>query len=514
MATKRKEKEPEQSYSIKEKPEQVYCKLEIPTHVSEVQVNFNVFELVKLEPFKPVLDSDIDIHVHTHVVDSLFPVEHIDIPDVQYPCTDLDLNDSLEDAVDDLEIGKKIFNEQKQVYSELEIPNTLPDLPIHSNSCDLMRTDSIGFMTDTDTNLIDHSKIFDSVSAIEPIGLKVVLNGHDCRDEILNDNSLELTFDSVDDGYINIDFEVETVQSDNSIELGLNFDLTQFSENFECDCESGSCPICIEIDYVLQTDSKRITDVINCEFDDHAAELNENTGADTKEIMINEGECTATSLTEPEISIPVSHTQQLPVEGKLLMEQFAGRRKKKHLVLDDMAMGLIGEAKKWCWKKKGGSRAKDQKQLLRPHAVTSTQHIQRVCTKEFHAVQPQSNRSRLVTVQYQLPPRGRSSSSSLRRSSTLHTMGPRTTKHTAQDGTEVESNRASITCLGSSTSSGGKAADGPGCTIQQLAAHGPQERSNNTRRMGSTGGVSSTGVQLGSSKEERRPAKMRGHTRV
>ncbi|KOM57577.1 hypothetical protein LR48_Vigan11g061000 [Vigna angularis] len=200
--------------------------------------------------------------------------EHIDILDVHYPCTDLDLYDSLEDAADDLEIGKKIFNERKQVYSEPEIPITLPDLPIHSNACDLLHTDSIGFMTETDTNLIDHSKIFDSVSAIEPIGINVVLNGHDCRDEILNDNSLELTFDSAIDAYVNIDAEL-------------------------------------------------ITDAINCEFDDEAAELNENAGVVIKEFMVDEGECIATALSEPEVSILVSHTQQLPVEGELLMQKFA-----------------------------------------------------------------------------------------------------------------------------------------------------------------------------------------------
>ncbi|KOM49712.1 hypothetical protein LR48_Vigan08g053900 [Vigna angularis] len=84
------------------------------------------------------------------------------------------------------------------------------------------------------------------------------------------------------------------------IELGMNFDLKQFSKNFECDCESGSCSICAEIDYVLQPDSKLITYAINCEFDDQAVELNENAGAVTKEFMIDEGECTATSWSEPE----------------------------------------------------------------------------------------------------------------------------------------------------------------------------------------------------------------------
>ncbi|XP_052728033.1 uncharacterized protein LOC128195051 isoform X1 [Vigna angularis] len=269
--------------------------------------------------------------VYTHVLDSLFPIEHIDIPDVNYPCTNLDLYDSLEDAADDLEIGKKIFNKQKQVYSEPEIPITLPDLPIHLNACDLLHIDSIRFMIETDTDLIDNSKIFYSVLAIEPIGINVVLNVHDCRDEILNDNSLELTFDSADDAYVNIDFEVETVQSDNFIEFGLNFYLTQFSENFECDCESGSCSICTKINFVMQPDSKVQTDATNCELD-LCAELKKARNAENIKATLWE-ERSAEKLGE--VSIPVSHTQQLPVEGELLMQQFAWRRKKKHLALDD-----------------------------------------------------------------------------------------------------------------------------------------------------------------------------------
>ncbi|XP_052735637.1 uncharacterized protein LOC128197582 [Vigna angularis] len=187
--------------------------------------------------------------------------------------------DSPEDAADNLEFGKKLLSEQKQVYSEPEIP-ILPDLPTHSNACDLTHTDSIGFMTDTDTNLIDHSKIFNSVSAIEPIS----------------------------ESSVNINFERKTVQSDDFTELGLNFDLAQFSENFECDCESGSCSICAEIDYALQPNSKFITDAINCEFDDKDAELKENAGADIKKLMITEEEYTAM------------------------------RRKKKHFVADDRAI--------------------------------------------------------------------------------------------------------------------------------------------------------------------------------
>ncbi|KOM37206.1 hypothetical protein LR48_Vigan03g058700 [Vigna angularis] len=76
----------------------------------------------------------------------------------------------------------------------------------------------------------------------------------------------------------------------------------------------------------FQPNSKFITDAINCEFDDKDAEFKKNAGADIKECMINEEEYTATSLSEPEIAIPVSHTQQMLVEGEILLKQIATRK--------------------------------------------------------------------------------------------------------------------------------------------------------------------------------------------
>ncbi|KOM35303.1 hypothetical protein LR48_Vigan02g145300 [Vigna angularis] len=197
----------------------------------------------------------------------------------------------LECAVDELEIHEKISTKQKHVYSE------------------------------TDTDLIDNSEVFDSVLVFETIDINVVLNEHDYSDEISIDNSFELNVDFVDNAYVNIDFETGILQSHNMIELEQNFDLTQFSENCECDCESGSCPICIEIDYVLQTDSEFITDVIDYEFDDNVTKVNENTGI-----------------------TPVSQTQQLLVDRRLLIlliQQLARRRSKKSLDLNERA--VLGE---------------------------------------------------------------------------------------------------------------------------------------------------------------------------
>ncbi|XP_052730138.1 uncharacterized protein LOC128195752 isoform X2 [Vigna angularis] len=245
----------------------------------------------------------------------------------------------LECAIDELEIHEKIYTEQKHVYSETEITSSLFDLLIHSIACDLLHNDSTGFRIETDIDLIDNSEVFDSVLVSETIGINVVLNEHAYTDEISIDNSFELNVDFVDDAYVNIDFETGILQSHNMIELEQNFDLTQFSENCECDCESGSCPICIEIDYVLQTDSKFITDVIDYEFDDQVTKVNENTGTDIEEIMIDEGKYTVISLITP-----VSQTQQLLVDRRLLIlliQQLARRRRKKSLDLSEKA--VLGE---------------------------------------------------------------------------------------------------------------------------------------------------------------------------
>ncbi|KOM51847.1 hypothetical protein LR48_Vigan09g050600 [Vigna angularis] len=220
---------------------QVDSKLELPICLGEMQTSFD--NLMHAEPEKPLPDILDVIPSCSEMLNLVFSVEHVDIPDVVYDvCTKL--NHSFDD-------------------------NIVPCI-------DLIDYVVVEPIAETDAFFIDHPKILDSVSTIEPIGINVVLNSnvHDCLDEILNDNSFELTFDSAEDAYVSIDFEIEIVQSENFIELGLNFDLTQFYENFKCDCESGSCSICTEINYVIQPELRVLANAPNFELD-CCAELKE-----------------------------------------------------------------------------------------------------------------------------------------------------------------------------------------------------------------------------------------------
>ncbi|KOM37612.1 hypothetical protein LR48_Vigan03g099400 [Vigna angularis] len=108
---------------------------------------------------------------------------------------------------------------------------------------------------------------------------------------------------------------METVESENLIELGLNFDLTQFSENFKCDCESGSCSICTEINSVTQPELRVLTDAPNFELD-CCAELKEAKNAKNTKAIIWEEE---SAERFGKISSLVPHTQQMPVEGEMLL---------------------------------------------------------------------------------------------------------------------------------------------------------------------------------------------------
>ncbi|KOM48089.1 hypothetical protein LR48_Vigan07g179300 [Vigna angularis] len=233
-------------------------------------------------------ETPMVFHSHVERIDPcLLSVEHIVIRNGVYnKCTDLDNS----------------FDDRFMDFVDLTVDSVVME-PI----------------AETDAFLSDHLKILDSVLAIKPVNVNAIvfystMNKNDIFDvnELLHDNNFELSLDSAADSHVCVDFEIEIVQNENFIELELNFDLTQFSENFICNFEAGSCSICTEIGYVLQPDSKLITDAINCV-------LNENAGAVIKESMVVEEDCIGTALSKPEVFILVPHTQQLPLEGELLL---------------------------------------------------------------------------------------------------------------------------------------------------------------------------------------------------
>ncbi|WVZ23608.1 hypothetical protein V8G54_002152 [Vigna mungo] len=94
---------------------QVYSELSISIEFPEVQTCFNVFNLLKIESFEPIIDTAVDILVHPHNLDLTCSIEHFDIPAAVHNLwTDLEsiFHKNLDDtAVESVEFGKVVFEE-------------------------------------------------------------------------------------------------------------------------------------------------------------------------------------------------------------------------------------------------------------------------------------------------------------------------------------------------------------------------------------------------------------------
>ncbi|KOM56711.1 hypothetical protein LR48_Vigan10g260300 [Vigna angularis] len=119
------------------------------THFDEVQIHFNAFDLVKVEPIKPAIDTAILMPAHTHILDSVFHVEQIDIPDAVYDvCTEPDhsFDDNFvqcADSIDSVIVAEDNFYESIQVYSNLETPTATSEFPMPFDAFDCMCLDLI-----------------------------------------------------------------------------------------------------------------------------------------------------------------------------------------------------------------------------------------------------------------------------------------------------------------------------------------------------------------------------------
>ncbi|KOM49698.1 hypothetical protein LR48_Vigan08g052500 [Vigna angularis] len=115
-----------------EKRMQVYSKLDISIPFPKVQIDFNAFDLLIFEPIKPILDLDTAVWMsaHTHILDSPFSIEYIDIPYVVSElCADFDIipvDDSftvgVHLATDLIDASEVIFEEPIQVDFKFELP--------------------------------------------------------------------------------------------------------------------------------------------------------------------------------------------------------------------------------------------------------------------------------------------------------------------------------------------------------------------------------------------------------
>ncbi|XP_052725670.1 uncharacterized protein LOC128194459 isoform X1 [Vigna angularis] len=105
---------------------QVYSELSIPIEFSKVQYEFNALDLFKVEPIEPTLDYVPVMPAHTHILDSAFSIENIDMPyAVSELCTGFDIipvDDSftvgVHLAADLIDASEVIFEEPVQVMME------------------------------------------------------------------------------------------------------------------------------------------------------------------------------------------------------------------------------------------------------------------------------------------------------------------------------------------------------------------------------------------------------------
>ncbi|WVZ22270.1 hypothetical protein V8G54_000814 [Vigna mungo] len=160
-------------------PDQVYSELDIPIHVLEVQIDINALDLLRVEPIKPAIDTADLMPAHTHILDSVFHVEHIDIPDAVYDvCTELD--HSFDDnfvqcagSIDSVVVAEDILYESIQVYCNLETSTTSSEFTIPFDAIDCICIDPIEPVVNS-VELID-SKALKAAFEIEHIDVSIVV---------------------------------------------------------------------------------------------------------------------------------------------------------------------------------------------------------------------------------------------------------------------------------------------------------------------------------------------------
>ncbi|KOM27720.1 hypothetical protein LR48_Vigan454s000900 [Vigna angularis] len=130
---------------------QVFFKLNLPIDIDEVQPDFNVFDMFKVELIEHALNSVPIMPIHSHICDSALEIKHIDIPvTVHDPFTNINFYDRF---------NKAIAEELEQVYSELELPICLGEMQIKIN--DHVHVESQKLLPDILTVMPSNSELVD-----------------------------------------------------------------------------------------------------------------------------------------------------------------------------------------------------------------------------------------------------------------------------------------------------------------------------------------------------------------
>ncbi|WVZ13203.1 hypothetical protein V8G54_017733 [Vigna mungo] len=211
-------------------PVQVYSELSIPINLPEFQMDFNAFDLFKVEPIEPVLDP-IPV-MHSHSLDSAFDIEHVDISIVASDLwTDFDtvsIDDSLStcgDATSEfVYTGEVVFDEPVQVDFDFNPTTSLFEIRFAFNilhALPVIPADSI------------HSKLLEDIFVVNQLNAPA----YECSDfnEVISDDLFDNMLGDFD---FNLDKVALFDDSPMYSEFGLAVDTLVADTNFKGNAET------------------------------------------------------------------------------------------------------------------------------------------------------------------------------------------------------------------------------------------------------------------------------------
>ncbi|KOM43221.1 hypothetical protein LR48_Vigan05g082500 [Vigna angularis] len=217
---------------VSEQIMQVYSERSIPVHISEVQVNVNSFDLLEIEPIKPVIDTVVLMPAHTHIFDSFSSVEHIEISIVFLDsCTDFEIvsmddspSEGVEVATEFTDSGKVVFEEVVEAVFEPNLTTGIAEMHTVSNILHALPD-----LPDT----FEHFKLLDTIFVVHhtntPTDGCSDLNAY-VLDDLLNDYALTSdNYAKFDDLIVHINLDLDV--ADDTFSAGTDLEEAMYTED-------------------------------------------------------------------------------------------------------------------------------------------------------------------------------------------------------------------------------------------------------------------------------------------
>ncbi|XP_022640087.1 uncharacterized protein LOC111242102 [Vigna radiata var. radiata] len=159
------------------------------------------------------------MHIHTHILDSIFAVKYMDILDVVNDvCTNLDsiFYDSVDDeSAESVEIGEVIFEKLVQVGSKLKLPIYLAEVQSGFSITESLLTEPVKPLLDISAVMPSHSEILDAIFVVDQIEMHDssysdfnALISDKMLDDMMDDSDFSLNEAALfDSSLMNIDFD-------------------------------------------------------------------------------------------------------------------------------------------------------------------------------------------------------------------------------------------------------------------------------------------------------------------